>query len=143
MRIKLIFIGISQEEFVKIGIEKYYNRLKHYADVEILEILNKNGSKLSTENQIKNYEGELILRKVEKSDYIILLDENGVQYSSVDFSKQIQKFQISGYKNIVFIIGGAYGFSKEIYDKANIKISLSKMTFTHQFARLILIEQLY
>ncbi|MEI8203144.1 MAG: 23S rRNA (pseudouridine(1915)-N(3))-methyltransferase RlmH [Bacteroidota bacterium] len=143
MKIKLIFTGATQEDFVSKGIEKYSSRLKHYADIEIIETPERKYAKSISETQIKNIEAELILKKIAKSDYLVLLDENGTQLSSKEFSNQVQKFQLSGFKTIIFLIGGAYGFSDDLYQRANMKIALSKMTFTHQFARLILIEQLY
>ncbi len=143
MKIKLIFYGITQEDYILSGIQKYFDRLKHYCDAEIIEIQNIKLPKAASESQIKIAESEAILKKTEKSDTVVLMDEMGIQYTSIEFSKQIQKFQLSGAKNILFIIGGAYGFSEEMYQRANYKIALSKMTFTHQFARLVLIEQIY
>lgn len=143
MKIKLLFTGSTQEDFIVKGIEKYMNRLKYYADVVIIETPERKYPKSFSEVQIKDAETEQIFKKIIKSDYLVLMDENGIQMSSKEFSNQMQKFQLSGNKTIVFLIGGAYGFSDEVYKRANMKISLSKMTFTHQFARLILIEQIY
>ena len=143
MKITLIAVGKTIKSFLIEGEVKYEKRLKHYIgfDEIIIPELQK-ASKLSA-NQIKEKEGKLILEKVEKADWLILLDENGKEFSSVNFSQFLQKQMNSGVKRVVFVIGGAYGFSEEVYKAANQKISLSKMTFSHQMVRMIFKEQLY
>lgn len=143
MKIKLICIGKTGKEFLKEGENEYLNRLKHYIAVERIEIPDlKNAKKLSID-QIKTLEGKEILSKVSSGEQMILLDENGKQFSSVEFSDFLQHKFNQGGKGIAFIIGGAYGFSAEIYEKSITKISLSKMTFSHQMIRMIFFEQVY
>ena len=143
MKIKLLFIGETQDDFVKIALGKYFDRLKHYVEIEIIELSFKKSNKSLTESQIKLQEAEQALKKISIGDFVVLLDEKGSQLSSKEFSKMIQKYQLSGNKSIVFVIGGAYGFADELYKRANQQLALSKMTFTHQFARVILVEQIY
>lgn len=143
MKIHLILVGKTNKAYLIEGEAEYVKRLNHYigfSETVIPEL--KKASKLS-ENQIKEKEGKLILEKLEKSDWLVLLDEKGKEYSSVNFSEFLQKQMNSGVKQIVFVVGGAYGFSEEIYNRANQKISLSKMTFSHQMVRMIFKEQLY
>ena len=143
MRITLIAVGKTIKSFLIEGEVTYEKRLKHYIGFDEIIIPElKKASKLS-ENQIKDKEGKLILEKVEKSDWLILLDENGKEFSSINFSQFLQKQMNSGVKRVVFVIGGAYGFSEDVYKTANQKISLSKMTFSHQMVRMIFKEQLY
>ena len=143
MKIKLLVIGKTDSEYLKKGIDEYSKRLKHYAPFEIDIIPDIKNSKSLSEDQQKQKEGELILNQINAGDLVILLDEIGEQYSSIEFSKFVEKQMLSGQKNLIFIIGGPYGFSEEVYKKANLKISLSKMTFSHQMVRLIFVEQLY
>ncbi len=143
MKIRLISIGKTDETAVQSLIEKYEERLKHYAvfQLDIIPDI-KNRKNLSIEQQ-KNAEGKLILQKLSKSGLIILLDEKGKQFTSVGFANEFQKIFNSGRKQVDFIIGGPYGFSKEVYDFANRKIALSTMTFSHQMVRVFFMEQIY
>ncbi|MGE0561118.1 MAG: 23S rRNA (pseudouridine(1915)-N(3))-methyltransferase RlmH [Flavobacteriales bacterium] len=142
MKIKLIAIGKTDEKYLQDGIVKYLNRLKHYISFEIIIITDvKVGSKQNTIMQ-KDQEGKLLLNSIGANDYVILLDENGKQFNSVDFSEFIQK-RMNASLDVVFVIGGAYGFSDSVYSRANDKLSLSKMTFSHQMIRLFFVEQLY
>ena len=143
MKITLLTVGKTDKDWVKQGIDIYVSRLKHYIPFVMTEIPElKNVSALSTE-QIKTKEGELILKNVKPNDDVILLDERGKQYTSVELAKVLQdKISYIG-KDITFVIGGAYGFSQEVYSRANSKISLSKMTFSHQMVRAIVAEQIY
>lgn len=143
MKIKVICIGKTGKPFLENGEKEYLNRLKHYSPVEKIEIPDLKNVKKFTKEQIKVAEGKLLLSKVQVGDQVILLDENGQNFSSVDFSKFIQKRFNQGGKGIVFLIGGAYGFSDEVYTKAQGKISLSLMTFSHQMIRMLFFEQLY
>lgn len=143
MKIKLIAIGKTDEKFLEEGIEKYLKRLKHYHQVEFLIIPDvKGGGKLSAEN-LKEAEGKLILQKVAEGDHLILLDDKGKHFSSPEFADFLQKKLNSVTTNLIFVIGGAFGFSSEVYNRANDKLSLSKMTFSHQMVRLFFTEQLY
>lgn len=143
MKITLLTVGKTDKGWVKDGLDIYASRLKHYIPFSIIEIPElKNVSALS-KDQIKIREGELILRNVRPADDLILLDERGKEHSSVEFAKVIQdKISYAG-KDIVYVIGGAYGFSDAVYRRADSKISLSRMTFSHQMVRAIFVEQLY
>lgn len=143
MKITLLTIGKTDKDWVRQGLDIYVSRLKHYIPFSIVEIPElKNVSALS-KDQIKSKEGELILKNIRPTDDVILLDEKGKQYTSVELAKIIQdKISYAG-KDIIFIIGGAYGFSDAVYQRANSKLSLSKMTFSHQMVRAIFAEQIY
>lgn len=143
MKITLLTVGKTDRDWVKQGLDLYVSRLKHYIPFTLNEIPElKNVSSL-TKQQIKVKEGELILKNIRTSDELILLDEKGRQYSSTELASALQdKISYSG-RDIVFVIGGAYGFSDAVYERADSKISLSKMTFSHQMVRAIFAEQLY
>jgi 23S rRNA (pseudouridine1915-N3)-methyltransferase len=143
MNIKVLAIGRTDDKQLLQLIDQYVKRLSHYVkfDLEIIPDL-KNTKNLS-EAQQKEKEGELILKKLVPTDVLVLLDENGKQFSSVDFSNYLQKRMNAGSKTLVFVIGGPYGFSETVYAKAQGKISLSKMTFSHQMVRLFVVEQIY
>lgn len=143
MKIKLLAIGKTDSKALQQLISEYENRLRHYIKFE-LEILPdiKNVKNLSQEQQ-KEKEGELILKKLNSLDLLVLLDENGKQFDSISFSNYLQKKMNSGLKQLVFVIGGPYGFSPAVYQKAQGQVSLSKMTFSHQMVRLFVVEQFY
>ena len=143
MKITLLTVGKTDRDWVKQGLDIYTSRLKHNVPFSIVEIPElKNGSALSKE-QIKSKEWVLIMKNLRPTDDVVLLDERGKEYTSVEFAKILQdKISYVG-KDIVFIIGGAYGFSEEIYRRANSKMSLSRMTFSHQMVRAIFAEQIY
>ena len=143
MKIKLIYTGKTGKSFLVEGEKEYENRLKHYIKFEKVELPDiKNALKLSP-SEIKAKEAEQILKKLENSDQIVLLDDKGKEFSSTDFSKYFQKKMNSGIKTLCFIIGGPYGFDEMIYNLPHQKISLSKMTFSHQMIRMIFLEQVY
>ena len=143
MRITLLTVGRTDVKWVREGLDLYASRLVHYVQFQVTEIPElKNVSALS-KDQIKAREGELILKSVRPSDDLILLDEHGREFRSVEFASVLQDKMSRGGKDIVFVIGGAYGFSPEVYSRADSKISLSKMTFSHQMVRTIFAEQLY
>jgi len=143
MKIALLTVGKTDRDWVRQGLDIYVSRLKHYIPFSIIEIPElKNVSALSRE-QIKAREGELILKNIRPTDDVILMDEHGKEYSSVEFARILQdKISYAG-KDMVFVIGGAYGFSEAVYQRANSRISLSRMTFSHQMVRAIFAEQLY
>ncbi|MDP3357883.1 MAG: 23S rRNA (pseudouridine(1915)-N(3))-methyltransferase RlmH [Lutibacter sp.] len=143
MKIKLLAIGKTDDKNLQTLIEAYQNRLKHYINFEIDVIADIKNVKNLTEAQQKEKEGELILKKLTATDDLILLDEKGTQFSSVAFSEYLQKKMNAGVKQLVLVIGGPYGFSEAVYQQAQGKISLSKMTFSHQMIRLFVVEQLY
>ncbi|PHS65648.1 MAG: 23S rRNA (pseudouridine(1915)-N(3))-methyltransferase RlmH [Flavobacterium sp.] len=143
MKIKLLAIGKTDSKNLQQLIEEYTKRLGFYVPFSLEIIPDIKNSKNLSEAQQKKTEGGEILKRIEKSDTLILLDENGKTFSSVHFSEYLQKKMNSGLKTLVFVIGGPYGFSEEIYKRANGKVSLSTMTFSHQMVRLFFIEQLY
>ena len=143
MTIKLIAIGKTDAENLQALIDDYIKRLGFYIKFSIEIIPDIKNAKNLSEDQQKQKEGELILSKLHATDVLVLLDENGKQMDSVNFSEYLQKHMNSGIKQLVFVIGGPFGFSEEIYKKANGKLSLSKMTFSHQMIRLFFVEQLY
>jgi len=143
LKIKLVFIGKTTDKCLLELIQKYQNRIKKFITFEIEEIpALKNVKNLSVE-QIKDKEASLFLKKIEENSFVILLDEKGKIFTSKDFASFLQKKMNIGFKNIYFFIGGAYGFSSELYQKADLKLSLSSMTFSHQLIRVIFLEQLY
>ena len=143
MKIELAVIGKTSIGYLKQGIDEYIKRLKHYVPFEIKYIDDIKNTKNISEDQQKRTEGAKILSLLDKLDFVVLLDEHGKEYTSMQYSSYIQKRMLSGAKKVVFVIGGPYGFSQEVYDRANDKISFSKMTFNHEMIRLIFTEQLY
>jgi 23S rRNA (pseudouridine1915-N3)-methyltransferase len=143
MNIKLIAIGKTDHKNLIALIDEYAKRLSFYVKFDFEIILDLKKVKHLSEAQQKEKEGELILAKTQASDILILLDENGKQMSSEAFANYLQKHMNSGIKTLLFIIGGPYGFSEAVYSRANGKLSLSKMTFSHQMVRLFFIEQIY
>lgn len=143
MRIKLLVIGKTDDKYLQEGIEKFRKRITHYISFEMNIIPDLKNTRKLTEIQQKEKEGELILQQLNGGDELILLDENGIQNNSVGFAQFLEKKMLAGTKQLVFVIGGPYGFSEKVYEKALLKISLSAMTFSHQMVRLIFLEQLY
>ena len=143
MKIKLLAIGKTDNKELLQLIQVYQNRLKHYIKFELEIIPDIKKVKNLSENQQKIKEGELILKRLQLTDELILLDEKGKEFRSIEFSRYLQKKMNSGIKQLVFVIGGPYGFSEEVYKKSKGKISLSKMTFSHQMVRLFIVEQVY
>ena len=143
MKIKLLAIGKTDSKDLQALIEEYSKRLGFYVSFNFEIIPDIKNAKNLSEKQQKIAEGNELLKRIEKSDTMIILDEKGNTFSSVQFSEFLQKKMNSGLKNLIFIIGGPYGYSEEIYQRATGKISLSTMTFSHQMVRLFFIEQLY
>lgn len=143
MTIKLLVLGKTDSTQLNQLIEEYQNRLKHYIKFELEIIPDIKNTKNLSEKQQKEKEGDAILNKLSATDLLVLLDENGKQKTSMEFSEYLQKNMNSGLKQLVFVIGGPYGFSDAVYQKSQGKISLSKMTFSHQMVRLFMMEQLY
>lgn len=143
MKIKLLTIGKTDNAALAQLIKTYEARLKHYIQFSIEIIPDLKNTKNFSEEIQKEKEGDLILSKISTTDRMVLLDENGTSFDSIEFSKFLQKQMNSGIKQLVFVIGGPYGFSEKIYKKSQGKISLSKMTFSHQMIRLFAIEQIY
>lgn len=143
MKITFIVIGKTNQSALIQLIDDYQRRLKHYTNFESLTIPELKNSKNISEKEQKDKEGELIIKQLEQGDEVILLDEKGKEYTSVAFSEFIAKKMMSSNKRMVFVVGGPYGFSENVYARANALISLSAMTFSHQMIRLIFVEQLY
>lgn len=143
MKSLVFFLGKTNENYLSEGISEYEKRIKKYVPFELLTIPNLKNTKKLSENELKEKEGELILKKFQPGDYIILLDAKGKLMSSEKFANWLIDSQMKSYKRLVFVVGGAYGFSPNIYAKANVKLSLSPMTFSHQIIRLIFMEQYY
>ena len=143
MEIELLTVGKSTIRFVEDGIAEYSKRLKHYIPYSIKSLPDvKNASKMDQAKQ-KEAEGEKILDAISNSDFIVLLDERGKQYSSIEFSAFLEKQMTSGRRKVVFVVGGPYGLSQPVYDRADSLLSLSKMTFNHEMVCLFFTEQVY
>jgi 23S rRNA (pseudouridine1915-N3)-methyltransferase len=143
MKIEFSTIGKTNETYLIEGCAIFEKRLKHYNPFEVVCIPDvKNGGKLAVE-LLKEKEGEAILARLQSDDYLVLLDEKGKLYTSEQFAQQLEKLLQSGGRKIVFQVGGAFGFSEEVYQRANMKIALSPMTYSHQMVRLFFLEQLY
>lgn len=143
MKIKLLAIGKTDSKNLLALMQTYENRLKHYINFELEVIPDIKNVKNLSVNEQKEKEGDLILKCLKPTDHIVLLDEKGKEYRSMEFSRFMQKKMNAGIKQLVLIIGGPYGFSEKIYQKSNGKVSLSKMTFSHQMIRLFVVEQIY
>jgi len=143
MNVKLITVGKTTSTYLREGEYEYQNRLKHYMKFERIDLNDLKVPQKATPNEVKKKEAEIILKYLKPADEVVLLDENGKNFSSIEFSKWFEKRTISGNKNLIFLIGGAFGFDKLIYERANDKIRLSSLTFSHQMVRLFFLEQLY
>ena len=143
MRITLIAVGKTEDKYLIEGIEKYLSRLKHYINFNIVIIPDIKNTKNLSEAQQKSKEAEFISKQINPTDVVVLLDEKGKKHSSVSFSEYLNKQMIGSVNNLVFIIGGPYGFDETIYKRSITSISLSDMTFSHQMVRLFFVEQLY
>jgi 23S rRNA (pseudouridine1915-N3)-methyltransferase len=143
MKIVLLVVGKTSKQYLIDGISEYQKRLQHYIGFEILEIPNIKKAKNISNVELIKKEGESILNTLHSSDYLVLLDEQGKDFTSLKFSQKLQGWMLSGKKRLVFVVGGAYGFSEEIYIRGDEKLSLSIMTFSHQMVRLFLVEQIY
>lgn len=143
MKITLLTVGKTDKEWVREGLDIYVSRLKHYIPFSVVEIPELKNVSALTRDQIKTREGELILKNIRPTDDVILLDERGKEHSSTELAKIIQDKLSYGNRDIVYVIGGAYGFSDQVYKRADSKLSLSRMTFSHQMVRAIFAEQIY
>lgn len=143
MKIKLLVIGKTDGASIQKLIELYQKRIKSFVGFDLEVIPDIKNTKNLSENQQKEKEGLKLLNKLSGADYVVLLDEKGKEFSSKSFAGFLQNQMNSGIKNLIFIIGGPYGFSPEVYQRANQKIALSQMTFSHQLVRVLFLEQLY
>lgn len=142
MKTELILVSKTTDKHLAAGIDDYVNRICHYLPFAIIVIPELKNTKNMTEEQQKVREGELILQKIQPSDTVVLLDEHGKEFRSIEFADWLQKKQNTA-RRLVFVIGGPYGFSESIYKRADEQLSLSKMTFSHQMVRLLFVEQIY
>ena len=143
MKITLLSIGKTDDAYIRDGIDKYLKRLKHYTKLELLDLPELKNTKALTQEQQKSKEAELLLKKINPTDFVILLDEKGMELSSSQFAAYLDKKAVASTASMVFVIGGPYGFDASVYQRANDKLSLSRMTFSHQMVRLFFVEQLY
>lgn len=143
MNIDLVVVGKTDSKEVASLVEMYSKRLSHYCRFSVITLADVRNTRNMAPSRQKQLEGEAILRDVADGDYLVLMDERGKQYTSLEYAEWLQKRMLSGSKRLVLVIGGPYGFSEEVYARANDKISLSKMTFSHQIVRAIFAEQLY
>lgn len=143
MKIGLLTVGKTDIGWVREGLETYASRLRHYVPFAVAEIPELKNAAALSRDQIREKEGDLILKALKPSDRVILLDEHGKEFRSVEFARALERMTAGGGKDLVFVIGGAYGFSEAVYGRADGKVSLSKMTFSHQMVRAIFAEQLY
>ncbi|MDE6832540.1 MAG: 23S rRNA (pseudouridine(1915)-N(3))-methyltransferase RlmH [Muribaculaceae bacterium] len=143
MKIQLLVIGKTSADYISKGTDLYLNRLSHYIPTEIKVLPDIKNTRKLTEEQQKTAEGEEFLNALQGGDYVVLLDERGKEFTSREFSTFIQQKMNTVSRNLVFIIGGPYGFSKAVYDRADSLLSLSRMTFSHEMVRLFFIEQIY
>src|SRR5476651_874460 len=143
MKITLLSIGKTDDAYIRDGIDKYLKRLKHYAKLELLDLPELKNTKALTQDQQKAKEAELLLKKINPTDFVILLDEKGMELTSGQFAAYLDKKAVASTASMVFVIGGPYGFDASVYQRANEKLSLSRMTFSHQMVRLFFVEQVY
>jgi 23S rRNA (pseudouridine1915-N3)-methyltransferase len=143
MKIVLLAIGKTKEQYLIEGISQYQKRLNHYAQFELFEIPNIKNAKNLSDSELLRKEGELILQQLQLSDHLVLLDDKGKDFTSSKFAEKLQAWLLSSKKRLVFVVGGAYGFSEQVYQRGNEKLTLSKMTFSHQMVRLFFVEQMY
>lgn len=143
MRFSLIQVGKTTDAYLNQGIDTYRKRLQPFSHTEIIEIPYLKQAKNLSENQQKNLEGIEIIKKLPEKGFIVLLDEQGNLFNSVSLAKYIQKQHTMGNSHLVFVIGGAYGFSDAVYERSHAKIALSPLTFSHQLVRLVFWEQIY
>lgn len=143
MKINLLCIGKTDDKEIKNLINYYLTRLPRHWNFEILEIPDVKNARNLTPDLLKKEEAKLFLNIIENTDLVVLLDEKGKQFTSREFAQKLDSYQNNSIKKICFLVGGAYGFSEEMYQRSNEKISISKMTFTHQMIRLFFVEQIY
>ena len=143
MNVEILVIGKTKTKYAQEGLKEYLSRLKHYLSVELKELPDIKNTGRQTEKQQKEEEGKAFLSRINPGDFVILLDERGKQYTSREFADKLQRLMGSGRKKTVFLTGGPYGFSDEVYSRKNEMISLSKMTFNHEMVRVFFAEQLY
>jgi len=143
MKIALLQIGKTNEKYINDGVEEYSGRIRKYSGFEIITIPDLKNTRSMPVAEQKSKEGEKICKLLSSDDYIVLLDERGKEFNTAEFSEKLGKIFMLPRKRVVFVIGGPYGFSREVYNRADLQLSLSRMTFSHQLVRLLFAEQLY
>lgn len=143
MKVELWFLGSTRPNYIQEGVQIYEKRIKHYLSLDLIILHHSKKVKKRCEQEIKTKEAEMVLRKLQEDDWLILLDERGKQFSSIEFATYMEQLLQCSSKRLIFLIGGVCGFSQAIHQRANAKLTLSKMTFSHQMVRLFLIEQIY
>jgi 23S rRNA (pseudouridine1915-N3)-methyltransferase len=143
MKIALLQIGKTNEKYINDGVEEYSGRIRKYSGFEIITIPDLKNTRSMPVAEQKSKEGEKICKMLSSDDYIVLLDERGKEFNTAEFSEKLGKIFMLPRKRVVFVIGGPYGFSREVYNRADLQLSLSRMTFSHQLVRLLFAEQLY
>ena len=143
MKIIFLLIGKTDDQYLEQGISIYSKRITKYIPFEMIVIPDIRNTKNLSREQQKEKEGEQILKRLVPGDFVVLLDEAGKEYNSVEFAQWLNTVFVSGHKRMIFVVGGPYGFSPEVYQQAQAKVSLSRMTFSHQMIRLIFVEQFY
>ena len=143
MKTCLLVIGKTDASYIRAGIEEYEKRLKRYLPFEMKVLPDVKNAKNLTESLQKEKEAEMILEQLQPTDWVVVLDEKGKHHTSMEFSSYLAQKMLGGIKRLVFVVGGPYGFADSVYQRANEKIALSKMTFSHQMVRLIFVEQIY
>lgn len=143
MKIKLVQVGKSNKSYLRDSLPEFYKRIKKYCDIEEVVVKDQGGSGKTSADVVKKKEGELILKALDGQGYVVLLDEKGKDWNSRQLAGFVSERLMDGTKNLYFVVGGAFGFSDQVYQRANMKLRLSSMTFSHQLIRLILAEQLY
>lgn len=143
MKITLVCIGKTDDKFIQEGIDKYLNRLKHYITFNIIVIPDVKNVKNMSQAQQMDKESELFFKHINNQDFVVLLDEKGKEFRSVEFSDYLSQRMVSGVSHMLFLIGGPYGFADKVRERANFLVSLSKLTFSHQMVRLFFVEQVY
>ena len=143
MKVKVLFTGKTTESWIRQGIEMYAGRIRHYTGFELVELPDLRQTASLREDQVKEREGAMILKALRPTDHLVLLDEHGADFSSLDWARNLEHKAAHLPKDLVFVIGGPYGFSPEVLARSNERLSLSRMTFSHQLVRLVFLEQLY
>lgn len=143
VKVELVFVGKTSKNYFQDAIEEYTKRILRYTSFEVRVIPDVKNAKNLSESQLKDLEGNAILKQIETSDFVVLLDDKGKSFTSKEMAFWLEQKQNQSIKKVIFVIGGAYGFSESVYARSNEKISLSKLTFSHQIVRPIFLEQLY
>ena len=143
MKVLLLLVGKTKSDWIGAGVDQYEKKLRHYTQLQIEILPDAKRAKGWRPEEFKKHEAAQLMRKIEVADFVVLLDERGRSWRSVELAAWLEKRNVQSAQRLVFIIGGAFGFDKSIYERANLKLSLSRMTFTHEMARVLLLEQLY